>query len=71
MVKVVGRTATGKEVVVVDVVAAVAVVVVGQEHGREQELVRGKERELGHGKEQVDDVACEPKPCLDRFHLYI
>ena len=45
--------------------------VLGQEHGREQELVRGKERELGHGKEQVDDVVCEPKPCLDRFHLYI
>ena len=45
--------------------------VLGQEHGREQELVRGKERELGHGKERVDDVACEPKPCLDRFHLHI
>jgi len=43
----------------------------GLEHGRGQELVRGKERELGHGKEQVDDVACEPKPCLDRFHLCI
>ena len=45
--------------------------VLGQEHGREQELVHGKERELGHDKEQVDDVVCEPKPCLDRFHLYI
>ena len=60
MVKVVGRTATGKEVVVVDVVAAVAVVVV-VEGFEVAEMAREVDSEVDMevGVEDMEEVAVE------------
>ena len=60
MVKVVGRTATGKEVVVVDVVAAVAVVVVVEDF-EVAEMAREVDSEVDMevGAEDMEEVAVE------------